>query len=98
MATYQELRAAFSSDTLRSKLEVAVIVKAHAILQETSPPAERKAWAVDALGSTPAKADLMLRYLLAANKDSAIAAIQGADDATLQIKVDEAVDRLYPAA
>jgi len=96
MASYDELRERFSSDGLRARLEVAVCVKAHAILQEGAPAADRKAWAAGAFRATPGEADLMLRYLLAANKDSTTAQIDGVDDAALQAKVDEAVDALYP--
>lgn len=96
MATYAELRREFSNDGLRSLIEVAVCVKAHAVLREESPSAERLDWAISALRTTVGDADWLLRYLLAANKDSTLLQIQQADEVIIQPKVDEAVDAMYP--
>jgi hypothetical protein len=45
MATYTELRALFGNDALRNRVEVALCLKVHAILQEATPSVERLAWA-----------------------------------------------------
>lgn len=96
MATYPELRERFASDALRSRLEVAVCIKAHAILQEPSPSTERKAWAASAFAATVGEADRMLRYLLAANKDQDTTTIDQVTDETIQTQTDQAVDKLFP--
>jgi hypothetical protein len=104
MATYNELRERFASDGLRARIEVAVCVKAHAILQEAAPSAERAEWAAAAFASTYREADRILyreadrilRYLLAANKDLTPAQFDAVEDAALQIKCDEAVDAICP--
>jgi hypothetical protein len=95
LATYDELRAKFADDAFRHRLEVAVCVKAHSILQEPSPSAGRLAWATAAFSGTAAEADRMLRYLLAANKDLTVAQIEAATDDALQTKADEAVDKMF---
>jgi len=97
MASYDELRSAFSSDQLRSRLQVAVCIKAYNVLQEPTPSVERKAWAVSALfANTLAEADRMLRYLLAANKDMEISLIENADAPLIQPQIDSAVDAMFP--
>lgn len=96
MASYMELRDRFFAGGLRSKVAVAVCIKAHAILQEAAPSADRLDWAAGAFASAESESLRMLRYLLAANKDATTAVIDGAADSVIQAKVDEVVDKIYP--
>jgi hypothetical protein len=96
MATYEELRAMFGNDALRNRIEVAVILKAHAILQEVTPSAARLAWVVTAFTATETQAVLLLKYALAANAAATVAQITGAADAVLLTAIGAAVDKLYP--
>ena len=95
MATYVELRALFSEDSLRNKIEVACIVAAEIIRVEdpgTANHINRLVWAKHAFDDPRSAAEKMLMALLAANKDLSVAAITSATDAAVQTKVDNAVD------
>jgi len=95
MATYMELRSLIGLGTLHDKMEVAVCLKAYAILQEPTPSAARMAWAKQALQNPKAEADYLLTYALCANAGATVAQIQAASDASLQGNVDAAVNKLY---
>jgi hypothetical protein len=95
MATYAELRDLLRDGRLTPKIQTAIAVKAHAIMQEATPSAERLAWASAALPPTQDAAEKMLAYALAANKALTAAQILSASDAALQAAIDEAVDKLY---
>ena len=93
MATYAELFELRGDRTLRNRITVAVIVAAEAIRANAgSETATRLAWAKAAFENPVSAAASMLMAVLAANKDATVAAIQGADDATLQTNVADAVD------
>ena len=95
MATFDELRALFGYDDLRKKIEVAVIVAAEAIHGEdpaTANHANRLKWAKAAFISPLTMAKQMVMAVLATNKDFTVEQITGALDATIQAKVDAAVD------
>jgi len=95
MATYNELRGLFNSSDLKNRVSVACIVAAETIRGEdvgTTNHTNRLAWAKQAFSNPNGMATQMLMALLAANKDAAVAAIEGASDAALQTKVDAAVD------
>ena len=98
MATLMEERALFGCDDLRGKVEAAIVNKAYAILQEATPGAVRKAWAVGVFtpASVRSEAERFLLYLLAANAAFTPAQITGATDATLSTKISDVVDRIYP--
>jgi len=96
MATYQELRTLFANDALRNRVEVAVILKAHAIVQEATPSSERLAWVVTAFTGTESQAALLLKYALAGSAALSVAQITGATDAALLAAISAAVDKLYP--
>lgn len=96
MATYNELRGLFATGDLKNRVEVAVIVKAHAIIAEATPSADRLAWAEAALASSTNEAAKFLKYVLAANKGSTVENIQTANDTAIQTAVDAAVDKLHP--
>jgi hypothetical protein len=95
MATYKELRSLFGAGELRDKVEVAVCIKAAAVLAEPTPGVGRLAWVETALTSTAAEAEKILKYLLAANAAITLSAIQAATDAAIQTKVDAIVDKLH---
>ena len=95
MATYVELRALMDDNDLKNRCQVAVVVAAGTIQNEdTGTPnhAERLVWAEKAYGNPAGLANKVLMAVLAANKDLAVASIQGATDAQLQAKVDDAID------
>ena len=95
MATYAELRSLFSSDALRNKIEVAVIIAAEAIRTEdagTANHANRLIWAKRAFASPTSISQQMLMALLAANAAATVAAINGVTDAALQTLVGNAVN------
>ena len=95
MATYLELFGLKNDSGLQDRVTVAVIVAAEGVRTDASPPAnqaQRLAWAGTAMADPKAESVRMLWALLAANKDATTAAILAADDATLQSKVDAAVD------
>lgn len=96
MATNEEIRTienGVSGDALRNKIAVAVMVKAHALLQGT-PSSGQRAWADEALENPMAKVPAVFRYMLAASKGSTVAQITGASDAVIQTNTDTAVDQL----
>ena len=95
MATYSELRALFSNDELRHKIEIAVIIAAEAIRSElaTVPNhANRLTWAIEAFNQPAAVANKMMMAVLAGNAAATVAQITGATDAAIQTKVNAAVD------
>lgn len=94
MATYQELFDLRSNDALRNKVSVAVVVKAQSLLDGATPSAAEVAWANAAISNPVEKANVLLNYVLAANKSANVAAITGASDSAIQTNVDAAVDAL----
>ena len=95
MATYVELRTLFGTGPLHDRMEVAVCLKAYAILQEATPSVARRDWAKQALQNPRAEADYLLTYALCANAALTVAQIQAATDAALLSNVGTAVDKLY---
>lgn len=93
MATYTELYAMSSADTLRDRIAVAITIKAHAIAGAT-PTATQIEWVNAALATPQSKVSAMLAYVLAANKTAAVVTILAASDSTLQTNIDAAVDAL----
>ena len=95
MATYLELRQLFGNGDLLNQIEVACIVAAYMISNEdpgTSNHTNRLVWAASVFQSTRPVAEKMLMAILAANKDSSVAAIEGASPALLQTTVDATID------
>ena len=95
MATYTELRQLFSDDDLKNRVEVACIVAAESIRVEdvgVQNHVNRIVWAKAAFSAPGSVRSEMLMALLAANKESTVAAIQTATDAVLQARVDAAID------
>lgn len=95
MATYNELRQLFSHGDLHNRVEVACVIAAEAIRNEsdqTANHANRLKWAQTAFENPRGVADKILMSLLAANKAAAVGSITGASDATVQSAVDAAVN------
>lgn len=95
MATYEELRALFSKDDLRNKIEVACIIAAEAVRVEppgTENHTNRMVWAKRVFENPRMIAEYMLMALLAANKDSTVADITTASDSAIQVRVNAVVD------
>lgn len=96
MALYIELRNLADDDTLRNRVDVAVVVSAQALLAGT-PSTEEIKWAASVLGSPRSEGAKALRSVIAANKAATVEEISGADDATLQAGVDLVVPSLVIA-
>lgn len=94
MATYSELYTLGSNSDLRNKIAVAVSIKAAAFIAESTPTADKLAWASKALNSPVAEAVKLLPYVLAANNTLTVAQITNATDAAIQSGVDAAVNKL----
>ena len=95
MATYLELRQLFGNGDLLNKIEVACIVAADTIRNEdpgTANHTNRLVWAASCFQNTRPVAEKMLMAILATNKTSSAAAIEGASDELLQTNVDATVD------
>ena len=97
MATYLELRGLYQNDDLRSRLEVAITVAAHALVTGT-PTVQDSAWASRALANPRAEAEKALRFVLADNRAATTTQILAANDATLQAKVALVVPALVAAS
>jgi len=92
MATYSELRSLFSNDDLRHRVETAVIIAAEAELAASPGSVEGRAWGLKVIRDTAGWGRTAFISVLASNKSSSMAAIQGASDVTIQANVDAAKD------
>ena len=95
MATYLELFGLKSNDTLRNKVEVACVIAADAIRQESDATvnhANRLKWAAAVFANPRAEGERMLMALLAANNTMTTGQITGATDAAIQTGVNNAVN------
>lgn len=95
MATYAELLSASENETLQKKLRVAVVIAAEVVRTEadTVPKhAERLAWAKQVFIDPSPQAERMMWAVLAQNRAFTLAQIVGADDATVQSAVNNAID------
>ena len=94
MATYLELKVLTQDIALRDKVEIAVDVKAAAILDDGAATTAEVDWASEAIMNPSLRAVEILNYVLAVNKGLSVEAIQGASDAAIQSNVDTAVDAI----
>lgn len=94
MATYQELYDLGSNSALRNKIAVAVAIKAQTILDEASPTVAEVEWAKEALNAPLREADILMHYVLAANRAATTGQIVGATDSAIQTNVNAAVDKI----
>ena len=93
MATYSEIRDLFNDDTLRNRVEVAIIISANGLADNAS----NNAWVADAYSSPRGEAEKALMAVLASNNGLTVEQITGATDAALQTAVDSAVATLVKA-
>ncbi len=96
MATYTKIRDLFSDDTLRNRVEVAVIVAADGLLAGT-PTADEQKWATAVFDSPRREGKKAYMAVLAANSGATVAQIQSATDAAIQANVDDVVAALVVA-
>ncbi len=94
MATYAELFDLRTNSELRNKIAVAVTIKAQALIDAENPTAGQISWANAAIENPVSKADVLMNYVLAANKAATSAQISGAADSAIQTNVNAAVDKL----
>lgn len=102
MALYKDLRDLYVDSVMRNRVAVAIAVAADTVMrgndnvipfsQTAGDHDLRVTWAKQALGHTEDWVDRFWQSVLAANKDLSTGVITGADDASLQSKVNEAVD------
>ena len=95
MATYDELLQANANTGLLNKVRVAVVVAATNIMTEadtTANHANRMLWAKSVFSDPAEAGQKMMWPVLAQNKAATLAQIVAADDATVQTKVDAAVN------
>lgn len=107
MATLAELGTLHSRqdnavDALVNKIKGAVLIKAESVRAEVPQPADylnRLAWVRDAFVNPQRAADNIFGAILGANAGATVAQITGANDATIQGAVNEAVESflLLPA-
>lgn len=96
MATLQELASLYGDGDLIEKVSAALIIEAKSLL-DSAPTAGDRAWAAKVFRDPQSVAALTLKYVLASNAGAALAAIQGADDATIQSQVANVVPELVAA-
>ena len=92
MASFLELRGLFGSGDLRNRIEVATIIAANAIAQNsTAESDERLFWAQRVFASPGRETDRAMLVAIAQNSTKTVAQITGAPDAAIQSAVDSAV-------
>jgi len=96
MATYDELRAEFSDDGLRNRVEVATLIAANNLLSGTPSINEQK-WAAAVFADPGSEGRKAFLAVLAARSGATITDIQGASDAAIQSNVDAIVGSLVVA-
>ena len=96
MASYTDLRNLFSDDTLKNRVDVAIVIAASNLLGGT-PTADEQKWAAAVFNSPRTEGQKAFMAVLAANESAPISAIQGATDAALQANVDGVVAALVVA-
>lgn len=96
MATYQELRSLFTDSDLLEKVEVAIIISANNLVENT-PTIADKIWAAEVFDSPNAEAKKALKVILASNSSLSVSQIQGSSDSAIQTKVDSIVPTLVDA-
>lgn len=94
MATYIELINFRADASLKNKIQTALVIKAHGILQEVTPSVPRLTFAQETLKNPSSKISEAMWFLLAANKDATAATISGATDSTIQTHVDGYVNKI----
>ena len=97
MATYAELYDISQLNNLSDlikRINVALSIKAWAIIESASPPAAALAWAKDCLQDPNKYVGTALRAALADNAAATTSAIANAGDAAVQTVINDLVDKL----
>mgnify|MGYP000120630598 FL=1 len=98
MATYTEI-AAIQEDPLwnglLSKVRVACVIKAAAIIDSTTPVATALEWARTTIADPTKAGNVIAYYVIAKNSAATTAQMYAATDAAVQTNVDVAVDAIY---
>lgn len=97
MATYNELHALRGSagiESLKQKIEIAIMVKANTIAKLASPTEAQKTFAKLAFASPAHYLETILNYIIADYNTITTSAISSAVDADVQTAVNSAVDTL----
>lgn len=99
MATYLELRGLFSDGDLANKVVMATVIEAQTIAERISPvpTTAEKAWIEAVFESPVTQGGKVLMAVLAANKSTSVAGIQGASDSVIQTNVSNIVPILVDA-
>lgn len=100
MATLNELYDAFQNQTfesMRRKIEVALLIKAQAVIGGSNQPASRVSWAKAAIRDIENESRYMLKYLIAQYNAQSVTALSNNSDSTINTAVGTAIDVLYPA-
>lgn len=100
MATYAELYALKTGtgiNDLRTRIRMAVSIKANAVAKDGAATAPAKEWARNALGNPEASEATLLNYILAEYNAQTTSVIVNATDAQVQAAVDAAVSALLGA-
>jgi len=96
MATYEELRTLDDNDSLKNRIDVAVMIAANSLLEAT-PTIDEQKWAAAVFASPRAESIKVWRAVLAKNSSATVAQIMNATDAALQTKANEVVPSLVVA-
>lgn len=96
MASYQELRGAFSDDSLRNRIVMGTVIAAYGLLA-TAPTAADRAWISAVFESPEAEGRKVFMSVLAANAGMSLANITSATDAAIQTSIDTVVPQLVLA-
>ena len=96
MASYEDLRKLFDNDTMRNRVDVAIVKSANNLLAGTPTTGETD-WAAVAFQNPRREGDKAYMAVLASNSELTVEQITGASDAALQVSVDNVVPSLVIA-
>ncbi len=96
MASYTDLRNLFSDDTMKNRIDVAIVIAASNLLGG-APTADEQKWSAAVFSNPRTEGQKAYMAVIAANQGASVSAIQGATDAALQANVDSVVAALVVA-
>lgn len=100
MATLNDLYDALQNQTfeqLRRKIEVAVLIKAQAVLAAAdTEPEERVVWAKRAIDNMGNESRVVLNYLIGLNNSQTVNNLANDTDNTIKTSVNTAINVIYP--
>lgn len=99
MATYAELSTIRNDDTqwgnFLAKVRVATAIKAAAVIDSATPPAEAVEWARGAIAEPGDAGNDLVWYIVAKNDSATLSQIYSASDSSIQTNINVAVDAIY---